>query len=176
MIKGFKEFINEREERDELADIRRLKRLGVIDRGEYVRSIIEIAKERGVAPGDLFEPGELSQTPQEIVNDVLELFVESEDARDYSEIWKSFGYKITTLSQIHNDRDIPNNSVILSFEHNPRELCYFKKDSKIFEVFQGEIDSERLINEYMSLEEQLGVTYGDPYDDLPIAITPMWVS
>lgn len=71
MIKGFQEFINEREGRDELADLHRLNRLGVIDDSEYVRSIVDIAKERGIAPGKLLEPGKVAFELGELESDHL---------------------------------------------------------------------------------------------------------
>jgi hypothetical protein len=46
MIKGFQEFINESEERDEAADLRRLNRLGVIGDKELILALARLAREK----------------------------------------------------------------------------------------------------------------------------------
>lgn len=178
MIKRFSEWINESQEGDgtSLYDIRRLWELGLIDQAEYLSMLASFAKLHSVDPATLVQPGEISQDPQETIDKVLEVWSTSE-YEDLADQYSALGFKVKTLSQIQDERDIPSGSVIFTYEDDPSDLCYYKKDAEIFVVTMGSFYGESLDEDDGRLEELLGVEFGnDSYEDLIISVTPWFNS
>lgn len=125
---------------------------------------------------DIDDPRNNDQDPQEVIDSVLKIWMNSSADEKTSELvrkYESSGFRVLTLSQISDEQDIPSGSVVFTYQDDPSDLCYYKQGSEVFAVSMGSFYSESLDEEDGALEEMLGVEFGnDNYEDLIIAVSP----
>jgi len=123
---------------------------------------------------DIDDPRNNDQDPQEVIDSVLEIWMESSSDEKTSELIRRYemaGFRVLTLSQISDERDIPSGSVVFTYQDDPSDFCYYKQGSDMLAVSMGSFYSESLDEEDGTLEELLGLRFGDDsYEDLIIAV------
>jgi len=114
--------------------------------------------------------------PSRVISSVLKVWLESDPEATVSELIERYefaGFDVLTLSQIKEEEDIPEGSVIFTYEDDPSDLCYYKSGSEIFPVTMGRLYEEPIDPEDGSLEEVIGAEFNsEDYEDLIIALTP----
>jgi hypothetical protein len=117
-----------------------------------------------------------NNNPSWVIRSVLKVWLESDPESTVSELIKKYestGFDVLTLSQIKEEEDIPEGSVIFTYGDDPSDLCFYKYRSKIFQVTMGRLYEEPLGPEDESLEELIGIEFNsEDYEDLIIALTP----
>ena len=125
---------------------------------------------------DIDDPRNNDQDPQRLIDSVLEVWMNSSADEKTSELvrkYESSGFRVLTLSQISDEQDIPSGSVVFTYQDDPSDLCYYKQGSGVFAVSMGSFYNESLDEEDGTLEELLGLRFGDDsYEDLIIAVSP----
>lgn len=124
----------------------------------------------------IVDPRNNDQDPQEVIDSVLKIWMNSSADEKNSELvrrYKMAGFRVLTLSQISSEQDIPSGSVVFTYQDDPSDLCYYKQGSEVFAVHMGSFLSESVDEEDGTLEELLGLRFGDDsYEDLIIAVSP----
>jgi hypothetical protein len=116
-----------------------------------------------------------TNTPQIQINRVLSIWQESDPegwTADLIQNFESNGFNVKTLHEISGDGDIPDKSVIFTYQDDPSDLCYYKYGSEIFTVTMGILDPEPLDFKDETLEELIGVDFNSEYyENLIIAVS-----
>jgi len=114
--------------------------------------------------------------PRKMIDSILRIWSSSdpeETTEDLIERYRDERFDVLTLSQIKEERDIPGNSVIFSYQDDPSDLCYYKSGSRIFPITMGRLSDSALDPEDGTLEDLIGAEFNsEDYEDLVIALTP----